>query len=204
MTTITKMPETMKKTTQRDIDQTDESSLNSEPSAAVVSLYNSWSAASDSESFVTQDDLSSHDMTPPSAEELLDELQKRCRPQDIPPTPIYRPRTRPVCLFINFMGQRGSAPPVSSTTTPVPLPSPVDSRSVLPLEDDGDDYLAIIESQSTALHGDDFDDCDDLFDCIIQVHKKPRLDDNISPLSPISLDDDDDYFPLDLEISLPL
>ena len=176
---------TTMKQTQTDIDHNDDSSLESESSAAVVSLYNSWSGTSDAESFVTEDDLS--DLSPPTAEELLEQLQKRCRPQDIPATPVFRPRARPVCLFINFMGQRQQHVDSSSSTASVP--SPVDCKSDLHF-DDGDDYLDMIESQSTVLVDHDFDEADDLFDCIVQVAKKARYDDE-SPLSPVSINEDD-------------
>ena len=179
---------------QTEIDHNDDSSLESESSAAVVSLYNSWSGTSDAESFVTEDDLS--DLSPPTAEELLEELQKRCRPQDIPATPAFRPRTRPVCLFVNFMGHRqqhvGPSSSSSSSTTAASVPSPVDCKVDLQF-DDGDDYLAMIESQSTVLVDHDFDEDDDLFDCIVQVAKRARYDE--SPLSPVSINEDD-FLPL--------
>ena len=59
----------------------------------------------------------------------------------------------------------------------------------------------------TTVHDDfDVDDCvDDLFDLIVQVHKRPRLndadDDNNcgpTPLSPVNVMDDDAFFPLGL------
>lgn len=87
----------------------------SESSAAIVSLYNSWSTTSESISFYDNDDSlllgSDHFDSLPETEpidtaELLRELKQRCRHEDIPHAPILRRRRRPVCQFRNFIGSR--------------------------------------------------------------------------------------------------
>jgi hypothetical protein len=87
----------------------------SESSAAIVSVYNSWSTASESISFYDDtlllDDDHHHYGSLPRAEhvnteELLKELKKRCRNEDIPHSLELRRRRRPVCQFRNFIGTR--------------------------------------------------------------------------------------------------
>ena len=87
----------------------DAASLASNDSAAIVSLYNSWSSSSECDS---QDDglesvVPGFTMLPDSMlepEVLLDNLKKRCREEDLPPVPKLRARQRPNCLFLNYMG----------------------------------------------------------------------------------------------------
>ncbi|GKY99506.1 hypothetical protein MPSEU_000904800 [Mayamaea pseudoterrestris] len=186
----------------------DDSSLDSESSAAVVSLYNSWSSSGD-EGFNNEDDDSSSlndqqrhldDISTMTEQELYKELQKRCRPEDIPVTPVLKPpRSRPFCLYINFMGQKRdwSAPKPTTTTTMTPAAPPVQpveckSEFKLDFEDDADGYLAMIESQSLSesLHSHFDESENDLFDSIVQIHKRPRIDEDESPLSPISVHDE--------------
>lgn len=88
----------------------------SESSAAIVSLYNSWSSTtSESIGFYDNDDslLLGSDRLDPFHEweavdtaEFLRELKQRCRHEDIPHTPTLRRRRRPVCQFRNFIGSR--------------------------------------------------------------------------------------------------
>jgi hypothetical protein len=87
----------------------------SESSAAIVSLYNSWSTTSESISFYDNDDSlllgSDHFDSLPETEpvdtaELLRELKQRCRHEDLPHVPMLRRRRRPVCQFRNFIGSR--------------------------------------------------------------------------------------------------
>jgi hypothetical protein len=86
----------------------------SETSAAIVSVYNSWSTTSESISFFNDDTLlldsdrfaSLPEREPIDSDELLQELKKRCREEDIPPVPVLRRRRRPACQFLNFMGSR--------------------------------------------------------------------------------------------------
>jgi hypothetical protein len=89
-------------------------STGSETSAAVVSLYNSWSSV-EAGNFQDDDDTLQEDdrfATLPfgeaklSNEELLQQLKKRCRDEDIPKLPQLRRRRLPVCQFLNFMGTR--------------------------------------------------------------------------------------------------
>src|SRR6478672_6179813 len=107
------------KPTQTYSTESDDCSLNSEPSAAVVSLYNSWCTSSSDESLLGGDDHDDDssslndqqrhldDLATLTEQELLQKLQKRCRPLDIPVKPILQPRgSRPFCLYINFFGQR--------------------------------------------------------------------------------------------------
>ena len=97
----------------------------SETSAAVVSVYNSWSTTSESISFYDNDDTllldsdgfgSLPEREPIDTEYLLQELQKRCRAVDIPSVPILRRRKRPTCLFLNFMGSRKYHDPNATST----------------------------------------------------------------------------------------
>jgi len=44
-----------------------------------------------------------------TAEELLERLKKRCRPDDLPPVPVLIQRKRPICHFLNFMGKSKSS-----------------------------------------------------------------------------------------------
>jgi hypothetical protein len=89
----------------------------SEYSAAIVSVYNSWSTTSESISFYDSDDTllldgddhrysSLPEPEPVDTEELLKELKNRCRSEDIPHNPELRIRRRPVCQFRNFIGTR--------------------------------------------------------------------------------------------------
>jgi hypothetical protein len=87
----------------------------SESSAAIVSLYNSWSTTSESISFYDNDDSlllgsdhfdSLRETEPVDTAELLKQLKERCRHEDIPHAPILRRRRRPVCQFRNFIGSR--------------------------------------------------------------------------------------------------
>jgi hypothetical protein len=171
----------------------DNSSIVSDTSAAVVSLYNSWSAATSDESMMTAEEDSSREEeekdqyeplpykpSPPRQEhevDLLTLLQERCRPEDIPRLPTQlRPRRRPVCLFINFMGTR-------KPSAPVPMMPRIDSNSDMQSQSS---FFSLDEFESAAAHSDDTDDdadqdVDELFDRVVHVHKKPRVDD--SPLS---------------------
>jgi len=91
----------------------------SETSDAVVSLYNSWSS-SDTGSLVDLENVDDElldcfaglprEDTALSSQELLEQLQKRLKKEDLPPVPILRKRQRPNCVFLNYMGSR-IAPP---------------------------------------------------------------------------------------------
>jgi hypothetical protein len=90
----------------------------SEASAAIVSVYNSWSTTSENSSFYDNDDtlllegdrLLEYAFLPEresiNSEELLKELKKRVKEEDLPPTPLLRRRRLPACQFLNFMGSR--------------------------------------------------------------------------------------------------
>jgi hypothetical protein len=97
------------------LDMSETASTCSEDSAAIVSLYNSWST-SDAGSIANDDDDDGlqgveFEMLPPSSccppirpEELFECLKKRCRTEDLPPALVLRPRKRPNCMFLNYMG----------------------------------------------------------------------------------------------------
>lgn len=95
-------------------------SVASETSAAIVSLYNSWSSSDCGSQFNDDDTLQGDDRfaalpeTALSADELLRRLKKRCREDNLPPAPTLRQRKRPVCHFLNYMG--------ATRLTPAPLP----------------------------------------------------------------------------------
>ena len=116
----------------------------SQTSAAVVSVYNSWNNASDdlrlqpyisfpatscddddtlSFDFLDENDVGLSSIlssdtgiyeSPSSGAELLEQLKERCCHEDIPQTPVMRPRRgRPVCQFLNFLGTRNyNLPPL--------------------------------------------------------------------------------------------
>ena len=80
------------------VSEEDTVSLTSETSAAVVSLYQSWSSCAspmdlDSE---LDGDVSS----------LRERLLLRC--SDLPPVPRLRPTRAPVCRFLNYLGSSRS------------------------------------------------------------------------------------------------
>jgi hypothetical protein len=87
----------------------------SEPSAAIVSVYNSWSTTSESihvddDALLLEDNHHHYgslpETEPINTEELLKELKKRCPHEDIPHNLELRRRRRPVCQFRNFIGTR--------------------------------------------------------------------------------------------------
>lgn len=105
-------------------------SIGSETSVAIVSLYNSWSSTSEQESrFVDEDDsLDDHDrfaslpwFDSMNTEDLLRQLRKRCREEDIHHLPRLRRRKKPVCRFVNHLATCGTTrnrgEPLSETTT---------------------------------------------------------------------------------------
>jgi hypothetical protein len=91
-------------------DMSETASITSQASAAIVSVYNSWSSASESGSLIQDDDdcLEIVDLpdTPVRPEELLERIRKRCREEDVPPVPQLRRRKTPNCRFLNYMGER--------------------------------------------------------------------------------------------------
>jgi hypothetical protein len=135
-----------------DVTMSDCISLSSDDSAAVVSVYNSWSesgsfassssssSSSSSECWDDDDETTSlllqtvhvddSFFTTWTAEELYEELQKRLSPEDLPVVPVVR-RTRssrPRCRFINFMGTRTNASETAAYTKPtsnMKCPSPL-------------------------------------------------------------------------------
>lgn len=167
----------------------------SEASAAVVSLYNSWSgcASDGEESLVTPYDSAADrrdHICHMTERELLQELRRRCRPQDVPGrVPALRARRKPVCLFVNFLGGPGlhsptiSTPPASLSAPAALVSEPSSPASVLDMYY-GDDYVDVMKD-FPHVFGDDGDDDDndgiDLFDAVVHVRKRPRLAD--SPLS---------------------
>jgi hypothetical protein len=95
-------------------DMSETASITSEVSAAVVSVYISWSSASESSSLIQDDDDDCLEIvdsrfvelldTPVRPEELLESLRKRCREENLPPVPELRRRKKPNCRFLNYMG----------------------------------------------------------------------------------------------------
>ena len=87
-------------------------SISSKESAAIVSLYNCWSSASEVDSLVDDDEgiekvVEGYTLLPDCVlepEALLDNLKKRCRKEDLPPVPKLRKRKKPNCLFLNYRG----------------------------------------------------------------------------------------------------
>jgi len=90
----------------------DTDSISSKESAAIVSLYNNWSSSTQNND---EDGIQSLDGICPgslSKDELLSNLRKRCREQDIPKAPPSRPKNRgPTCSFLNYMGSIRLPPP---------------------------------------------------------------------------------------------
>lgn len=83
----------------------DTASLVTESSSeAVVSLFNCWSSLEEASPFhgvQNNDEVVGLSETAP--EEVLRQLQKRLRPEDMPNPP--KRRKRPTCCFINYMGR---------------------------------------------------------------------------------------------------
>lgn len=104
-------------------------SIGSETSAAVVSVYNSWSYEGEDGQF---DDGTSCSLLGaddsfaalPDTEDVLrgqeifEELKRRCPPEDLPRIPQLRRRRRPTCQFLNCFGSRLPPPPVVPPQTP--------------------------------------------------------------------------------------
>ena len=104
-------------------------SVTSEDSAAIVSLFNSWSTSDCGislgqgdddglESVVVDDRLATLPVASMEPKELLENLKKRCRQEDLPPVPKLRPRKQPTCRFLNYMGANRPASIPESTKFP--------------------------------------------------------------------------------------
>lgn len=82
----------------------DSASLVTESSSeAVVSLFNCWSSVEEASPFHGVTTLAGLTVTASDPAEVLRQLKKRLRPEDMPSPP--KRRKRPTCSFINYMGQ---------------------------------------------------------------------------------------------------
>ncbi|GAX12841.1 hypothetical protein FisN_15Hu322 [Fistulifera solaris] len=85
----------------------DTASTTTEDSTAIVSLYNSWTT-SDCGSLPDEEP---HDIRPHvSNQNILEQLKKRCREEDLPAELKLRPRKRPNCVFLNYLGRSRATP----------------------------------------------------------------------------------------------
>lgn len=133
-------------------------------STAVVSLYNSWSSTSELGSIYDDDDTLQDDdrfailptLSDVSSAELLEQLQTRCSKDDIPKVAPLRRRRRPVCSFLNFMGERRSE---EMNVEPVTSPMMPSSSSILDLGLAEKDALFPMYS-GKAKHSNDYDAMD--------------------------------------------
>ena len=131
------------------MDPAETSSISSEQSAAIVSLYNSWSTCGGITDTLLDNDLT--DVAIMEPDELLSCLKKRCRSEDLPPVPRVRARKRPNCLFLNYMGTREMNEPTAV------LDRGPDEAMLPELEFDfgGDDPLyPVVVASEKSTHGD--------------------------------------------------
>jgi hypothetical protein len=90
----------------------DTASTTTEDSTAIVSLYNSWTA-SDCGSLPDEETHDTRRKVP--NQNILEQLKKRCREEDLPAELKLRPRKRPNCVFLNYLGRSRTTPPIRQT-----------------------------------------------------------------------------------------
>ena len=89
----------------------DSASTATEDSTAVVSLYNSWTASEECASRSPSPVEEGVNIVEPSPTlqsrrpTILEQLKKRCREEDLPAELKIRPRQRPNCVFLNYLGR---------------------------------------------------------------------------------------------------
>lgn len=96
----------------------DAESTTTEDSTAIVSLYNSWTASECGSLPPTEDNEEGHAVRVKIADQngkqhlvlakrqtVLEQLKKRCREEDLPAELKIRPRKRPNCVFLNYLGR---------------------------------------------------------------------------------------------------
>jgi hypothetical protein len=136
------------------VDDHETTSTASDTSAAIVSLYNSWTSSSSS------DDSTLGDFTLLTSEELAKEIKERN--QDVPRIGHLKPHKRPTCRFLNFMGYQ-----------PDPLDSPSEKllpvgEAVLDFNLDEKDMLFPLALGTKIKYNSEDDDVDSLHNMFVE------------------------------------